>query len=463
MFHKNSILVVLAISFVAGVSGPIAAFAAGPSAINLGSAGNFAVLAKTGISTTGSTSIVGDIGVSPAAASYITGFGLIKDISNTFSTSALVTGKIYAADYTVPAPTTMTTAISDMETAYTDGAGRTDPTETEMGAGSIGGTTLVPGLYKWSTNVTIPTDITLSGGPNDVWIFQIAGNLIMSSATHIVLVGGARAGNVFWIVAGQTTIGTTAVFNGNILDQTTIALNTGATLNGRALAQAAVTLDANAVTEPTLVVSTAAASAPATTAATSTSASTTATTAVTAPVTASSLTCSNLYWSDNTNATCQTPRQFCGTYMYQGLKTFTSQQDCLDSATVQTSAVTGNSVSSSSANTALQTQLNGLIATLNSLRAQASQQSSSVSDQIKAITENLGDGSIGDNVKIIQRFLISENKGPAAEALANVGATGYYGSLTYAAMAEFQTNAGLTGSILGDFGPLTRAYLSANY
>ena len=170
-----------------------------------------------------------------------------------FSTSALVTGKIYAADYTVPTPTTMTTAISDMETAYTDAAGRTNPTATELGAGNIGGMTLAPGLYKWSTNVTIPTDVTLSGGPNDVWIFQVAGNLIMSSATHIILSGGAQAGNVFWVVAGQTTIGTTTAFNGNILDQTTIVLNTGATLTGRALAQAAVTLDSNEVYLPSAV------------------------------------------------------------------------------------------------------------------------------------------------------------------------------------------------------------------
>ncbi|MDP2944065.1 MAG: ice-binding family protein, partial [bacterium] len=135
----------------------------------------------------------------------------------------------------------------DMQTAYTDGAGRA-PSVTELGAGNIGGLTLTPGVYKWDTGVTIPTDVTLSGGANDVWIFQIAQNLNISSATKIILSGGAQAGNIFWVVAGQTTIGTTAVFNGNILDQTAIVLNTGATLNGRALAQTAVTLDANSVT-----------------------------------------------------------------------------------------------------------------------------------------------------------------------------------------------------------------------
>jgi len=255
-FNKNSIVSALIVSFVFGLTGPIAALAAGPAAVNLGSAGNFAVLAKSGISTTGSTSITGNIGVSPIAATAITGFGLIMDSSNVFSTSALVTGKVYAADYAVPTPATMTTAVSDMQTAYTDAAGRTNPTQTEMGAGNIGGTTLVPGLYKWSTNVTIPTDMTLSGGANDVWIFQVAGNLTMSSATHIILSGGAQASNVFWVVAGQTTIGTTAVFNGNILDQTAIVLQTGATLNGRALAQTAVTLNANTVSVPAASVST---------------------------------------------------------------------------------------------------------------------------------------------------------------------------------------------------------------
>ncbi|OJI07864.1 hypothetical protein BK004_00255 [bacterium CG10_46_32] len=110
--------------------------------------------------------------------------------------------------------------------------------------------TLVSGLYKWSTGVTIPTNVTLSGGANDVWIFQIAQDLTISSTTSVVLSGGAQASNIFWQVAGQTTLGTNSVFNGNILGQTAIILNTGATLNGRALSQTAVTLDANSVSVP---------------------------------------------------------------------------------------------------------------------------------------------------------------------------------------------------------------------
>lgn len=219
------------------------------SAVDLGSAGNFAILTKSGISTTGTTQITGNIGVSPIAATAITGFGLVMDPSNQFSKSSLVVGKVYAANYATPTPATMTTAVSNMEKAYTDAAGRA-PGVTGLGAGNIGGKTLAPGVYKWSTGVTIPTDVTLAGTSNDVWIFEIAQTLDISSGKHVVLTGGAQAKNIFWQVAGKTTLGTGSVFNGNILDKTAIVLNTGAKLNGRALAQTAVTLDANAVTAP---------------------------------------------------------------------------------------------------------------------------------------------------------------------------------------------------------------------
>src|SRR5580692_3756414 len=127
--------------------------AAGPAPVNLGTASNFVILSKSGISTTGTTSIVGNIGVSPISSTAITGFGLIRDASNQFSTSHLVTGKVYAANYAVPTPAKMTTAIHDMQTAYTNAAGRSNPLATEVGAGNIGGMTLPPGLYKWSTGV----------------------------------------------------------------------------------------------------------------------------------------------------------------------------------------------------------------------------------------------------------------------------------------------------------------------
>jgi len=225
--------------------------AAGPAPVVLGTAGNFVILAKTGISTTGATSIVGDIGLSPAAETFITGFSETLDPSNVFATSSLVTGKIFAADMAPPTPADLTTAIGDMETAFTDAAGRTLPDFTEVGAGNIDGMTLVPGLYKWGTGVTIPIGVTLSGGANDVWIFQIAQDLTVGNGAIVTLSGGAQAKNIFWQVSGQVVLGTTSDFKGIILCQTQIVLQTGAVMHGMALAQTAVTLDASAVTKPT--------------------------------------------------------------------------------------------------------------------------------------------------------------------------------------------------------------------
>jgi hypothetical protein len=227
-----------------------AAAVSGRAPVVLGTAGNYVILAKTGISTTGTTAIVGDLGVSPAAASYITGFALTAP-PTTFSTSALVSGKVYAADYDPPTPNNLTTAIGDMQIAFTDAAGRTLPDFTELGAGDISGMTLVPGLYKWGTGVLITSaGVTLSGGANDVWIFQIAQDLTVGNGAIVTLSGGAQAKNIFWQVSGQATLGTTTDFKGIILSQTLISLNTGAVMNGRALAQTAVTLDASTVTAP---------------------------------------------------------------------------------------------------------------------------------------------------------------------------------------------------------------------
>ena len=192
------------------------------------------------------------MGVSPIDATAITGFSLMLDATTQFSTSPQVVGKVYAADYAAPTPSTVGTAVSDMVTAYTDAAGRTLPDFIELGAGDIGGMTLAPGLYKWGTGLTIPVDVTLAGGPNDVWIFQIAGSLTMAGAKRVILSGGAQAANIFWQVAGGVgaDLGTSSHFEGIILAQTGINLFTGASINGRLLSQTAVTLDANAVTAP---------------------------------------------------------------------------------------------------------------------------------------------------------------------------------------------------------------------
>ena len=224
--------------------------AAGPAPVLLGLARNYVILAKAGISTTGTTAVTGNIGVSPAAASYITGFSLLAP-PTTFSTSPYVTGKVFAADYDAPTPINLTTAVLDMQTAFTDAAGRSLPNFTELGAGDISGMTLVPGLYKWGTGVLITNaGVTLSGGANDVWIFQIAQNLTVSNSAIVTLSGGAQAKNVFWQVSGQATLGTAADFKGIILSQTLVSMNTGAMMRGRLLAQTAVTLDANKVTQP---------------------------------------------------------------------------------------------------------------------------------------------------------------------------------------------------------------------
>ncbi|HEX7505155.1 MAG TPA: ice-binding family protein [Polyangia bacterium] len=219
--------------------------------VDLGTAKNYAILAESGISTVPTAAITGNLGVSPAAASFITGFSLIADSTNVFSTSPQVTGKVYAADYTVPTPSALTTAIADMQLGFTDAAGRA-PGVTELGAGNIGGMTLAPGVYKWGTGLLIPTDVTLTGTATDVWIFQIAQNLTMSSGTKILLAGGAQPKNVFWQVAGLVDLGTTAHIEGVVMTQTSVTLRTGASINGRLLAQTAVNLDSSSVVAPAL-------------------------------------------------------------------------------------------------------------------------------------------------------------------------------------------------------------------
>jgi len=212
--------------------------------VNLGVAGNFVVLSKSGITDVYKSTITGDIGTSPITGAAI---GV---------TCAEVTGTIYSVDAAGPLPcrvtnaTKLTTAVGDMQTAYTDAAGRSNPNFLNLGAGNIGGKTLTPGLYKWGTAVTIPTNVTISGSSTDVWIFQIAQTLTMSSAVKITLSGGAQAKNIFWQVAGAVTLGTTSHFEGIILGKTGINLQTGGSINGRTLAQTAVTLQMNTVTQP---------------------------------------------------------------------------------------------------------------------------------------------------------------------------------------------------------------------
>ena len=216
----------------------------GPPPVNLGTAGTFVILSKTGVTDVYASAVTGDVGTSP-----ITGAALLL-------TCTEVSGTVYTVDAAGPlpcaitAPSFLTTAVGDMGFAYDDAAGRLSPNFVELGAGEIGGLTLVPGLYKWATGLKISTDVTLSGGPNDVWIFQVAGTMSQANAVRVTLAGGALAKNIFWQVAGSVILGTTAHFEGVILGKTLIAVNTGASVNGRLLAQTAVTLQMNAVTQP---------------------------------------------------------------------------------------------------------------------------------------------------------------------------------------------------------------------
>jgi hypothetical protein len=230
------------------MAAPNASFAAGPAPVNLGSTAHFTILAGAAITTTGGGAINGDVGASPIAGSAI------------YLTAAQVHGIIYAVDASGPAgsvndPTRLTAAKSDLTTAYNDAAGRTPvPTGPFLnpGAGNLGGLNLIPGLYKFTGTALITgADVTLTGGPNDVWIFQIASDLEVGGTIRVLLAGGAQARNIFWQVGTSATIGTFAVFNGTIMADQAITMDTSSTMEGRALAfSAGVTFNANSGSLP---------------------------------------------------------------------------------------------------------------------------------------------------------------------------------------------------------------------
>jgi hypothetical protein len=244
-----SIIPIVALSLLAAttpVAGAVDPAFAPQAPVNLGTAGDFTILSKTGITDVRKSAVVGNIGTSP-----ITGAALLVPCDE-------VTGVIYTVDAAGPLPcrvtdaTGLTAAVGDMQAAYNDVAGRVNPDVLNLGAGEIGGLTLAPGLYKWTTGVSISNDVTLEGGPNDVWILQIAGPLQQAAAKSVTLTGGAQAKNVYWQAAGGVAIGTTAHFEGVILSKTLIAVKTHASVNGRLFAQTAVTLQMNAITQPAL-------------------------------------------------------------------------------------------------------------------------------------------------------------------------------------------------------------------
>ena len=226
-----------------GVGTGVGGAGQGPAPVNLGAAGNYVILAESAITNVPTSTVTGNVGLSPATGA---GIGL---------TCAQVTGVIHDVDNTGPLPCTamnavgLTAAIGAKGTAYTDAQGRA-PDYTELGAGNIGGLNLGPATYKWGTGLLIPTIVTLTGGPNDVWIFQIAQGLTVASGVQIILAGGALPQNIYWATFAAADLGTASVFKGIILSQTSIAIKNGASVDGRMLAGTQVTLAQNVVTQP---------------------------------------------------------------------------------------------------------------------------------------------------------------------------------------------------------------------
>ena len=199
----------------------------------LGAAGNFAVLAGSTVTNTGLTSVTGDLGVSPGTS--VTGFP-----------PGILVGALHAADATAAQ------AMADLTTAYNDAAGRSLCAVTV--SGNLGGQTLPPGLYKATSSLAISSgDLTLDaqGDATAVFIFQTASTLTTTAGRQVVLSGGAKASNVFWQVGTSATMGSTSAFQGTIMADQAVTLNTGATLSGRVLARiAGVNLDASAIAQP---------------------------------------------------------------------------------------------------------------------------------------------------------------------------------------------------------------------
>jgi hypothetical protein len=202
--------------------------------VDLGSAANDGILAYSAITNSGHTTLCGSLGISPLSS--VSG-GIVLDC-----------GGVRDIDDTVAG-----IAKGDLNTAYTDAAGRSGG-ELLPGGSDIGGDRLQPGLYTCNGNLSVSSkDLTLDakGNSNAVFIFQVAGNLNATSGRKVLLVGRAQASHVFWQVAGFCSLGTTVSFVGTIMAYTSVTLNTGATLNGRALAENGnVTLLANTITVP---------------------------------------------------------------------------------------------------------------------------------------------------------------------------------------------------------------------
>lgn len=199
---------------------------------NLGRASSFAVLAGSTVTNTGPSVVNGDVGVSPESAT--TGFP-----------PGIVNGTIHAGDAVAQQ------AQTDLTTAYNDAASQ--PCVVNLTGLDLGGLTLTPGVYCFSSSAQLTGTLTLDaqGDPNAVFIFQIGSTLTTASGSSVQLINGANPCNVFWQVGSSATLGTASTFQGTIIALSSITITTGTTLNGRALARnGAVTLDTNVITKP---------------------------------------------------------------------------------------------------------------------------------------------------------------------------------------------------------------------
>ena len=240
--------------------GPTGAASSAVGRVPLGAAGNYAILAKSAVSTVPSSVVTGNVGLSPASRTFLTGWSQTHDVTDTFGTSAQVAtpGKLYAADMVGGTTSSdLGTAVLNMETAYTDAAGRiaSSAATTNVGGGTLTSLTFnaLPGgltVYEWGSAVTIPTDLTFNGSATDVFILKVAGTLNMAAAMNVILAGGVLPQNIFWQVSGAVTIGANSHFEGVVLGMTSITFGNLSSINGRLLAQTAVVLNATTVSVP---------------------------------------------------------------------------------------------------------------------------------------------------------------------------------------------------------------------
>ena len=219
------------ISGFASVTVTSASPSVGPS---LGTAAAFAVLGSTAVSCTGVSNIAGDVGVAPAGA--VTGF----PAPCTISAPGRATPHINDA--------VATTAQADVTPAYNALAAM--PCGTALTGQDLGGKTLAPGVYCFTSSAQLTGILTLAGPANGLWVFQVASALTTGTSAQVVLSGGAQAKNVFWQIGSSATLGQTTAFQGNIIAAVSVTLVQGASLHGRALSKAGVTMDTNIITLP---------------------------------------------------------------------------------------------------------------------------------------------------------------------------------------------------------------------